>query len=193
MIMKKHHLIAVVVVAMLVLSALACTSTEQAGDPTVGVQPQPPSTGGADGEVPTSTSAEQAQPASGVLDPCTLLTQQEAEALFGTTSQPGVPSEVTTGMVTTYSCSYLSTDNLNALFVGAAWIEGGAANSIGFTSVTEGGQVVTVNGAEAVFTSDLMYIAKGNWLGRINGMLGGSIATAEQLTPLVQTVADRLP
>jgi hypothetical protein len=50
--MNTRTLISLFVAAMLILASLACASTEQPGDPTTGVQPQPPSTGGDEGTIP---------------------------------------------------------------------------------------------------------------------------------------------
>jgi hypothetical protein len=155
------------------------------GAPTVATLPPAPTSGDTGGAAGGATD--------GAIDACTLVTQQEVEAHFGVPAQPGVPTQVTTGTVTTCSCRYLSADNLNSLFVGAAWIEGGAANSIGWTALAGDSRPVTINGAQAMFGGDVLMVAKGNWMATLNGLLGGSIATAEQLTSLAQIVTDRLP
>ena len=150
----------------------------------------PPSGGGAAATEAPATQAAADTSVFDSLDPCTVLTQDDANGIFGTTavSQPhGRGSN-------TLICSYSTSDNVDSLGLNLVYLPNGAAGSDEF-AVAKSGQAVPGlgDGAFWLATVSQLDIAKGPWLVTLSGSVGGTNLTLDQLTPLAQTVLGRLP
>jgi hypothetical protein len=153
---------------------------------------QTPSGGGAATEEPT-TPAQNNQASSGTMptiDPCSILTQDDAAAFFGVASGAGDPSVGST----TAECDYRSTDNADGLSLILQYAPGGALNSDAFTYMTKDGQSVPGLGDGAFWVAaGQLDVAKGDWIVTLNGAIGGTNAGVDKLTPIAQTAVGRLP
>ena len=152
------------------------------------------SSGGAATEAPAATEASNSQASGGgtmpTVDPCSIVTQDEAAAFFGVPSGAGDGS---TGSLTA-ECDYKSTDNKDGLSLILQYEPDGALKSAAFTYMTKDGQAVAGLGDGAFWESTgNLDVAKGNWILTLGGAKGGTNVGADVLTPLAQTAVGRLP
>ena len=170
----------------LLAAVLACGPASSGGEPTS-------SGGGAATEAPaTQATGGQGSNTSPMpaVQPCTIVTQDEATAFFGVPSGAGDGS---TGSLTA-ECDYRSTDNTDGLSLILQYVPDGALKSSAFTYMTQGGQAVPNLGEGAFWeTAGNLDVAKGNWILTLNGAMGGKNVGADKLTPLAQTAVGRLP
>jgi len=178
--MRKSTLLRYVIIGMGVLLAglMACDTGGQAA-----------SDGGAATEAPAS-QASGGSPLDN-FDPCTLVTQDEASALFGSPSALGKPS-IGTG---TALCFYASEDKTQGLSVQVAYDAKGGLNADDYVnSKDSAAQDVPGLGDGAYFNSlHHLVVAKGLWFIVVNGLAAGNPVPLEKLTPLAQTALGRLP
>ena len=165
---------------VLLAGVIACGAGEQpSGSETAAQAPatEEPNNQTSDGSMPT-------------IEPCIIVTQDEATAFFGVASGAGDGS---TGSLTA-ECDYRSTDNTSGLSLILQYEPDGALNSNAFTYMTQGGQAVSGLGDGAFWESaGNLDVAKGNWILTLNGAIGGTNVGVDKLTPLAQTAVGRLP
>lgn len=159
-----------------------------------------PASSGSGGDNAPGGSAATAEPATQqsssastmpTVEPCSIVTQDEATAFFGVPSGAGDGSS---GSLTA-ECDYRSTDGKDGLSLILAWVQdGGALNSNQFKYMTQGGQAVPNLGDGAFWiAAGNLDVAKGSWILTLNGAMGGQNVGADKLTPLAQTAVGRLP
>lgn len=152
----------------------------------------PASSGGAATEAPaTEASNDQASVSSmPAIEPCTIVTQDEAAAFFGVPSGAGDPSVGST----VAECDYRSTDDKDGLSLILQYAPDGALKSDAFTYMTKDGQAVPDLGEGAFWISaGNLDVAQGNWILTLNGAMGGKNVGADALTPLAKMAVGRLP
>jgi hypothetical protein len=145
-------------------------------------------------QVPTQPPPSQAAfPASPPvnIDPCMVLTQNDATALFGAPSNAGLPSS---GGLPAF-CIYATTDNTSSLSVNLSYEASGARNAEEFVALKSLNQDVPGLGDAAFFDSTLGFltVAKGPWNMRLSGTIKGVKAPLDKLKSLAQTALGRLP
>lgn len=154
----------------------------------------PASSGGGSPATEAVATEEQNTQASGsvmpTIDPCAIVTQDEATAFFGTASDAGDPS---VGSLTA-ECDYrTTTDGLSLIL---AYVQDGpAVNSDQFKYMKQGNQDVPGlgDGACWLVNSGQLDVAKGSWILTLNGAIKGQPATLDTLTAMAQTAIGRLP
>jgi hypothetical protein len=165
---------------LLIAGLLACTIGGQAA-----------SGGGAatTAEAPTS-QASGGSPLDN-LDPCTVLTQDDATAIFGVPADPGKPTHATG----TALCLYANADKTMGLSLQLTYDEKGGLNASDYVdSKDPSSQDVPGLGDGAYFNAlHHLVVAKGQWFIVVNGLIEGNPVPLEKLTPLAQTVLGRLP
>lgn len=142
-----------------------------------------------------ATSAAPATQAAGAdplesMDPCAILTQDDATAFFGAAAPAGQSSQGNPGF-----CVYQTADNAKQLGLHIVYLTGSAAGSDAFVAAKKGVQDVPGLGDAAYFNPVMseIGIAKGSWSLTINGILQDGKASLEALTPAAQAALGRLP
>jgi hypothetical protein len=126
------------------------------------------------------------------VDPCAIVTEDEATAFLGVASGAGDPS---VGSLTA-ECDYRSTDGTDGLSLILQYVQDGTAvNSSQFSYMKQGNQDVPGLGDGACFVvgSGQLNVAKGSWILTLNGSINGQSVSLDTLTPLAQTALGRLP
>ncbi len=150
--------------------------------------------GGSATPVATEAPATQASGGSPLdsLDPCTLLTQDDATAFFGAPAAAGKPSHGSTTAI----CLYQTADSQGLLSLLLEYNGQGALQADDYVQQKGStAQEVPGLGDGAYFDPQvhLLTVAKGPWMVRVNGYVQAANAPLEKLTPLAQTVLGRLP
>lgn len=170
-------------ISALILAALACGSQPGAQAPSPQAPTSAPSGGGAGSPIDS-------------LDPCALLTQDDASAFFGA---PSVAGHSDHGSNTAF-CLYQTADNASTLSLNLEYDPGGALKADDFL-VTKSGvssgdsQAVPGLGDEAYLDLKVHFlvVAKGPWMVRVSGSAKGTLAGLDALKPLAQKALSRLP
>lgn len=127
-----------------------------------------------------------------IIEPCAVLTQEDAAAFFGTEAQAGEAGSGSTNA----SCRYMSSDGRMNLYLLLEYDPAGALNTADYVQQkTADAQDVAGLGDGAYFdpANHMLQIAKGSWMVRLNGWLGDSNAGLDKLQPLAPNVLGRLP
>lgn len=161
---------------LLVAGAIACAGTSASSGGAATVEP--------------ATQAAAGDPLSG-MDPCSLLTQDDATAFFGAPSPDGQSS----GKGNPSFCVYQTADNAKQLGLHIVYLPGGAATSDAFVAASKGVQNAPGLGDAAYFNPVMSEIgvAKGSWSFTVNGILQDGKAPLEALTTPAKAVLGRLP
>jgi hypothetical protein len=161
------------------------TSTSQAATqvprtPTSQVATQAPATSASAGGSPLEN-----------LDPCTVLTQNDATAFFGVPSVPGMPSPGST----TAFCVYATADQTGHISLNLRYDPKGALSSQDFAPLKTVNQDVPglADGAFFDSTSGALTVAKGSLIVRVSGTLQAAKIPLDKLKALVQIALGRLP
>jgi len=167
--------IAVIGWGLLIAGLAACGG----GSATQVATPAPPT--------PSSVGA----PPQAILAPCTVVTQDDANAFFGAPSIQGMPSSGSNSAF----CVYSTADNKGHLSLNLIYDAKGARNAEDFVQLKSVNQDVPGLGDGAYFDSAIgaLTVAKGPWIVRLSGFVQGANATLEKLKPLAQTALGRMP
>ncbi len=182
--LKSSKIIVLVGCGVLLAAALACG----AGGGT--------SSGGGGGAVtsPPATQASDSSSASDPLetmDPCSIVTQDDATAFFGAPSVAGMPGSK--GSPT--FCIYATADQTGHLSFNVRYIAGGAVGSEDFTSEKAGYPDVPGLGDGAFWAEGIsqLDVARGPWAFSVSGTINAKPPTLDQLKVVAQTALSRLP
>jgi hypothetical protein len=120
------------------------------------------------------------------------VTQDDATAFFGAPSIAGMPSS---GSTTIMFCIYATADNSGHLSLNLRYADKGARNDDDFVQLKSVNQDVPGLGDGAHFDAAIgaLTIAKGQWVVKLSGNVGGALATLDKLKPVAQTALGRLP
>jgi hypothetical protein len=167
-----------IVLSLLVTSLLACGF----------------STSGGGGSTPTTvpTEAPAAESPLDTLDPCAVLTQADATAFFGAEAVTGIPSHGTS----TATCLYMTADSANTLSLLVEYHPTGGLMSDEYIQMKSSSAKDVPGLGDGAYFDPLVHqlaVAKGVWVVRLSGLVQGSNAPLEKLTPLAQTALGRLP
>ncbi len=143
-------------------------------------------------EAPATQASGQASMPS--IDPCAILTQDDASAFFGAPSVAGRPSDISPGDTTAF-CIYATADNTGSLSLNLRYAANGALNDDEFVTLKSVNQDVPGLGEGAYFDPQvhLLTVAKGPWIVRVSGTIQAAIAPLEKLMALAQAALGRLP
>jgi hypothetical protein len=183
--------LASVVWGIMIGAVLACSAGSQGG-----------STGGGDGGV-TEPPAEAvtSEPSGGAaevdplesIDPCTVVTQEDATAFFGAPSDAGMAGSK--GNPT--FCLYATADQTGHLSVNMRYVASGALGYEDYTAFSVGSTPVAGLGDGAFYMQNgatlLLYAARGPWLVHVSGNPAGQEPNVDALKPVAETALSRLP
>ena len=177
------RLVGAVAAGALIAAALACS----AGGPSS-------AGGGAATEVMTEApQATQAASPLDSLDPCTVLTQDDAAGFFGSAAGAGKPDHGSTDA----TCQYLNDQVKGQLYLLLEYDPAGALQTADYVQQkTANAQDMPGLGDGAYFdpANHMLQVAKGPWMVRLNGyMLPDGNVGPDKLTPLAKAVLGRLP
>lgn len=192
----------VLCLSVLVLTQLACAVMGSGigldPTPTLYVIPTNPPAGGGQGDLPPAPTPE--QPSGGetgaTVDACTLLTQQDAESIFGAPSQPGSGSGDETQGVFVGGCTYYSADNTQVLIFNVTRGTTPARDSIAFTLDSPQFEHLPGLGDDAIWdtSTSTLTVAKGLWWFSLTGVVtGGASVTQDQWLPIAQRIVGQIP
>jgi len=173
---KQVYFVLTIVSGVLLATALACGSTAAQTSPPTAAQTEAAPSGGS----PLDT-----------LDPCSVVTQDDATALFGAPSIAGLPSKGDT----TAFCVYATADNTNHFSLNLTYVATGALKDEDYKALASLSQNVPGLGEGAFFDPSIgaLTVAKGPWIMRVSGFVQGALTTLDKLTPVAQTALGRLP
>lgn len=168
----------------LVLAALACGGGSGGGSaPPQAVTQAPATEASGGGSMPK-------------VDPCAILTKDDATTFFG---EPSTDGRASVGDTTAF-CLYQTADNVGTMSLNLSYEAGGALNSQEFAMTKSGettgdSQAVAGLGEGAYYDTKVKFllVAKGPWLVRVSGSVHGTVAGVDTLTPLAQKALGRLP
>jgi hypothetical protein len=207
--------IAIIGWALMIAGLVACGSASTTQVPTQPPAPQSSTTASAQAsskpttQVPTQMSSPQASigasaqassmaatqasfPASPpAIDPCKIVTQDDASALFGAPSVAGMPSS---GGLPAF-CIYSTADNTSQMSFNVSYEAKGAVNAEEFVTLKSISQDVPGLGDGAYYDSTvgILTVAKGPWKVRVSSVVKGAKAPLDSLKSLAQTALGRLP
>lgn len=186
--LKSSKIIVIVGCGVLIAGALACSAGGQggsgAGD---GGVTQPP----AEQATSDTSGGESAADPLETIDPCSVVTQDDATSFFGAPSAAGMPGSK--GSPT--FCLYATDDQTEHLSVNMRYVATGAMAYDDYKMFQVGSQPVSGVGEGAFYIQNggILYAARGPWLVHVSGNLKDGLATAEQLVPVAQSALSRLP
>jgi len=164
----------------LVAALLACSAGGQA---TSGGSGATAPSGGGD------TQAAASDPLSG-MDPCAILTQDDATAFFGAPSPAGTASKGNPAF-----CVYQTADGSKQLSLHIVYLPAAAATSDAFVAASKGVQAVPGLGDAAYFNAVMneIGVAKGPWSFTVDGILQDGKAPLDALMTPAKAALGRLP
>src|SRR5260221_8558590 len=152
---------------------ISCASATQANSlPATQAATQPPT---------TQASFAASPPA---IDPCMVVTQNDATALFGAPSGAGLPGSA--GLPT--FCIYATADNTSQMSFNVSYEAKGAVNAEEFVALKSVNQDVPGLGDGAYYDPavGILAVAKGPWNVRLSGVVKGAKAPLDKLKSLAQ-------
>jgi len=180
---KMRRTMSVYVIAIgagtLLAGALACgpASSGGGGAPTEAPATQEQNNHASDSTMPT-------------IEPCSILTQDDAAAFFGVQTGAGDGSVG----ATTAQCDYRNPNDGDGLVLILVYAPDGALKSDAFTYMTKGAQAVPGLGEGAFYIEGgNLDVAKGNWIMTLTGAMGGKNVGLDKLTPVATAAVARLP
>jgi hypothetical protein len=150
--------------------------------------------GGTATQVPTQVPASPTSAGATAqvsVDPCKVVTQNDATALFGAPSNAGLPSS---GGLPAF-CIYATADNTASLSLNLSYEANGAVKGEEFVTLKSANQDVPGLGDGAYYDSTIgsLTVAKGPWNVRLSGMVKGVKVPLDKFKSLAQTALGRLP